>query len=117
MTAVLGFLFTAIALGLSRQVPVWVPFALFGGLVLGSNEFGWIVTVLGTAIQIVATAVVAGPCCASLTNRVFRGATGGQLESEPRAPSATTRGALVFTSSATLCRCRTILINSPRPPG
>lgn len=59
VTAVLGFLFTAIALGVSRKVPLWAPFALFGGLVLGSNEFGWIVTVTGTMIQIAALATVA----------------------------------------------------------
>jgi hypothetical protein len=57
--AILGFLCTAIALGVSRKVPLWVPFALFGGLVLGSNEFGWIVTVAGTMIQIAAVATVA----------------------------------------------------------
>lgn len=59
VAAVVGFLFTAIALGVSRKVPVWVPFALFGGLALGSNEFGWVVTVAGTAIQVVATAFIA----------------------------------------------------------
>lgn len=57
--AAVGFLCTAIAFGLSRKVPLWVPFALFGGLVLGSNEFGTVVTVAGTAIQVGATVMIA----------------------------------------------------------
>jgi hypothetical protein len=56
--AIIGFLCTAIALRRSRAVPLWVPVALFGGLVAGSNEFGWAVTVLGTVVQVVATVMV-----------------------------------------------------------